>query len=140
MDLVIWKYSFYTSYTSELKGRGLHGIESIASDTHEGLQAVRKAAFRSVPWQRCQFHLQQNAGKYVPKMSQRAPMAAYIRAILNDSDLDEAQHLLDKFLSRYEETAPDLIAWAEKAIPEGFTVLCLVYRPVIDAGCEQPTS
>jgi transposase-like protein len=47
---------------SELKDRGLYGIELIVSDAHEGLKAARRAVFPSVPWQRCQFHLQQNAG------------------------------------------------------------------------------
>ena len=43
-----------------------YGIELIVSDSHERLQAARRAVFPSVPWQRCQFHLQQNAGQYVP--------------------------------------------------------------------------
>lgn len=64
----------------------LCGVELIVSDAHEGLQATRKAVFPSVPWQRCQFHLQQNAGHYVPKVSMRAPLAADIRAIFNAPD------------------------------------------------------
>jgi transposase-like protein len=72
-----------------------------------------------------QFHLQQNAGHYVPKMSMRTPVAADIRAIFNAPDRDEAEHLLTKFLSRYERTAPALVRWAEQAIPEGFTVFAL---------------
>jgi transposase-like protein len=31
------------------------------SDAHSGIKAARKAVMPSVPWQRCQFHLQQNA-------------------------------------------------------------------------------
>ena len=112
-------------FLSELKDRGLYGIEFIVSDDHAGLQAARKAVFPSVPWQRCQFHLQQNAGHYVPKMAMRAPVAADIRTIFNAPDLDEAQHLLEKFLSRYEATAPKLVAWAEEALPEGFTAFGL---------------
>jgi putative transposase len=115
----------WRTFLSELKDRGLCGVELIVSDAHEGLAAARKAVFPSVPWQRCQFHLQQNAGHYVPKMSMRAPVAADIRAIFNAPDRDEAEHLLDKFLSRYERTAPALVRWAEEAIPEGFTVFGL---------------
>jgi transposase-like protein len=59
----------WRSFLAELKDRGLYGVELIVSDAHEGLAAARKAVFPSVPWQRCQFHLQQNAGHYVPKMS-----------------------------------------------------------------------
>lgn len=108
-----------------LKDRGLHGIELIVSDAHEGLQAARKAVFPSVPWQRCQFHLQQNAGQYVPTVAMRAPVAADIRAIFNAPDQEEAEHLLGKFLDRYAKKAPRLAQWAEDALPQGFTVFSL---------------
>jgi hypothetical protein len=36
----------------------------------------------SVPWQRCQFHLQQNAQAYVPKVSLKKEVALDIRHIL----------------------------------------------------------
>jgi transposase-like protein len=115
----------WRAFLSELKDRGLYGLELIVSDAHEGLQAARKAVFPSVPWQRCQFHLQQNAGHYVPKMSMRSAVAADIRAIFNAPDQDEAERLLGKFLARYEKIAPALTRWAETAIPEGFTVFGL---------------
>jgi transposase-like protein len=115
----------WRSFLSELKDRGLCGVELIVSDSHEGLKAARKAVFPSVPWQRCQFHLQQNAGHYVPKVSMRAPVAADIRAIFNAPNRIEAEHLLEKFLRHYEETAPQLAQWAEEALPEGFTAFSL---------------
>jgi len=106
----------------DLKDRGLQGIDLIVSDAHEGLKAARKAVFGGVPWQRCQFHLQQNAGAYVPSVAMRVPVAADIRAIFTAPDLEEAEHLLGKFLERYAKTAPQLVAWAEENLPEGFTV------------------
>ena len=42
----------WRAFLSNLKDRGLHGIELIVSDAHEGLQAARKAVFPSVPWHR----------------------------------------------------------------------------------------
>jgi len=115
----------WRSFLVELKDRGLHGLELVVSDSHEGLKAARKAVFPSVPWQRCQFHLQQNAGAYVPKMGMRSPVAADIRAIFNAPDQGEAEQLLEKFVKRYQKTAPQLVAWAEEALPEGFTVFAL---------------
>ena len=115
----------WRAFLSDLKDRGLYGIELIVSDAHEGLQAARKAVFPSVPWQRCQFHLQQNAGHYVPTMGMRGPVAADIRAIFNAPDREEADHLLAKFMDRYQKTAPKLAEWAEEALPEGFTVFAL---------------
>ena len=112
----------WRAFLSSLKDRGLHGIELIVSDAHEGLAAARKAVFGSVPWQRCQFHLQQNAGQYVPSVALRAPVASDIRAIFNAPDLEEAEHLMTKFLGRYQKKAPKLADWAEDALREGFTV------------------
>lgn len=115
----------WRAFLTSLKDRGLYGIELIASDAHVGLQAARKAVFPSVPWQRCQFHLQQNAGQYVPSISMRMPVAADIRAIFNAPDRHEAERLLEKFVDRYQETAPKLATWAEEALPQGFTVFGL---------------
>lgn len=112
----------WRAFLSSLKDRGLHGVELIVSDAHEGLQAARKAVFGSVPWQRCQFHLQQNAGQYVPTLAMRSAVAADIRSIFNAPDQEEAEHLLDKFLKRYRKQAPKLAEWAEENLPEGFTV------------------
>ena len=107
----------WRAFLSSLKDRGLYGIEFIVSDAHEGLKAARKAVFPSVPWQRCQFHLQKNAGQYVPSVSMRAPVAADIRAIFNAPDQHEAQRLLEKLIERYQKTAPKLATWAEEALP-----------------------
>jgi transposase-like protein len=115
----------WRAFLSELKDRGLYGMELIVSDAHEGLQAARRAVFPSVPWQRCQFHLQQNAGQYVPTVGQRGPVSADIRAIFNTPDRDEAERLLERFIDRYRDTAPKLARWAEEALPEGFTVFSL---------------
>jgi putative transposase len=115
----------WRTFLSSLKDRGLYGIEFIVSDAHEGLQAARRAVFPSVPWQRCQFHLQQNAGQYVPVVSMRAPVAAEIRSIFNAPNQPEAQRLLDKFVECHQEKAPKLAAWAEDALPQGFTVFNL---------------
>jgi len=115
----------WRAFLTSLKDRGLYGIELIASDAHVGLQAARKAVFPSVPWQRCQFHLQQNAGQYVPSVSMRIPVAGDIRAIFNAPDRHEAERLLEKFIERYQAKAPKLATWAEEALPQGFTVFSL---------------
>jgi len=55
---VHWREFFRT-----LAGRGLGGVQLITRDNHAGLEAAGKAVFPGVPWQRCQFHLQQNASQ-----------------------------------------------------------------------------
>jgi putative transposase len=107
---------------TELKDRGLHGIKLLVADDHAGLKAARRAVFPSVPWQRCQFHLQQNAGHYVPRVDLRAKVSGDIRAIFNAPDADEAKRLLELFVKRYAKSAPKLAEWAETALPEGLVV------------------
>lgn len=113
----------WRQFLTELKDRGLHGIELFVADDHAGLKAARRALFPSVPWQRCQFHLQQNAGHYVPRQDLKAQVAREIRAVFNASNTDEANRLLSAFVSGHRKDAPKLAEWAETALPEGLTVL-----------------
>jgi putative transposase len=102
--------------------RGLHGVELITSDAHEGLKAARQAVFPGVPWQRCQFHLQQNAAAYVPKVEMRSEVAGDLRGVFNAPDRHEADRLLKLTVEKYRLSAPRLAAWLEENVPEGLTV------------------
>ena len=115
----------WRSFLASLQSRGLHGLTFIVSDAHPGLSAARAAVFPSVPWQRCQFHLQQNAQAYVPRLDMRACVAADIRSIFNCPDLPSAQARLNQLVVSYAKSAPRLSAWLEKNIPEGFAVFSL---------------
>lgn len=115
----------WRSFLTQLKDRGLYGVKLIISDAHTGMQAARKAVFPAVPWQRCQFHLQQNATQYVPKVSQRKEVAKDIRAIFNAPDQAEAKRLLERFLDKWQAKAPRLAQWAETAIPQSFAVFAM---------------
>ena len=97
-------------------------MELIISDAHVGLQAARKAVFSGIPWQRCQFHLQQNASQYVPRQSMKREVAADIRAIFNAPDRAQAEAQLRKTVEKYAQSASKLADWLEGNIPEGLTV------------------
>jgi putative transposase len=112
----------WKDFLKSLKDRGLNGVKLIISDSHEGLGAARRAVFGSVPWQRCQFHLQQNAGSYVPRQSMKAEVAADIRAIFNASDRNAAEKGLQAAVQKYAISAPRLSVWMEENLAEGFTV------------------
>ncbi len=105
-----------------LKQRGLHGVKLIVSDAHEGLKAARQATFAGVPWQRCQFHLAQNAMHHTPKLEQRKQVADDIRNIFAAKDAHDATDELNGFVERYKEIAPKLSAWAEANILEGLAI------------------
>lgn len=112
----------WRTFLQSLVARGLTGVELIISDAHPGLKQARRAVFGGVPWQRCQFHLQQNAQAYVPRHSLKAEVAADIRAVFNAADRHEAEALLAKLVIKYEKHAARLATWMETNIPEGLTV------------------
>ncbi len=111
-----------------LKARGLHGLQMVTSDDHDGLKAALRATFPGVPWQRCQVHLQRNAAGYVPKADMRGQVAQTIREIFTAPDRDEAQRLLDKAVDRYQKSASKLAAWMAENLPEGSTAFSLPNR------------
>ena len=115
----------WRDFLASLIERGLHGVELIVSDAHEGLAAARKACFNGVAWQRCQFHLQQNAMQYVPKIHMRAEVANDLRAIFNAPDRHEADRRLDLAVTKYATGAPKLAEWIQDNVPEGLAVFAL---------------
>ena len=70
----------------------------IISDDHHGLRKARQALFTGIPWQRCQFHLQQNASQYVPRKYMQAEVAADIRAVFNAPDRAQAEQYLQQIV------------------------------------------
>jgi putative transposase len=112
----------WRSFLKTLIDRGLRGVQLIVSDDHSGLKQARKACFPGIAWQRCQFHLMQNAMHYVPKVSMRPDVTRDLRNVFNAPDRHEADRLLAQLVKKYQDSAPDLSAWIEADIPEGLTV------------------
>jgi putative transposase len=113
----------WRTFLTSLQKRGLHGLQLLISDAHAGLGQARTTVFPSIPWQRCQFHLQQNAQAFVLRLDQRATVAADIRAVLDSLDRPSAERQLKELIQRYAPTMPKLANWLEENLPQGFTVL-----------------
>ena len=115
----------WRDFLASLQERGLHGVELIASDDHAGLKAARTARFAGVPWQRCQFHLAQDALHYVPQAAMRPEVTAELRDVWNAPDRVAAERLLVGMVQKYQKAAPKLATWLEENVPEGLTVFAL---------------
>ena len=112
----------WRAFLESLVKRGLCGVKLIICDDHAGLKAARRAVLPSVPWQRCQFHLQQNAQSYISRLDQRKSIGVRIRSIFNAPDKAEAQRLLQQAVEAWAKDAPKLAEWAEANLPDGFAV------------------
>ncbi|MEM7479337.1 MAG: transposase [Planctomycetota bacterium] len=76
-------------------------------------------------WQRCQFHLMQNALHYVPKVGMRKEVTDDLRAVFNSKDAASAREELKRLVRKYQSTVPKLATWAEENVAEGLTVFQL---------------
>ena len=113
----------WRGFLEGLQNRGMHGVKLVVSDDHKGIRAALKARLTGVLWQRCQFHLQQNAASYVARKEQRRRVASDIRAIFNSVDQSSALELLQRTVAKHRKGSPRLAEWMEQNVPEGLTVL-----------------
>jgi transposase-like protein len=115
----------WREFLSRLQERGLYGVRLIVSDSHAGLKAACAARFAGVPWQRCQFHLMQNALHLAPRQSQKSEVAQALRSVFNAADMEAAQRLLQQLVQHYEKSMPRLSQWLDENVPEALSVFML---------------
>lgn len=111
----------WRGFLEGLTKRGLSGVQLITSDDHCGLRAALQSVFPSVPWQRCQFHMSQNAQQYAPKKQMREEIAFAMRSIFNSPSLEIAKMMIKQTVQQFESSAPEFVKWLEDNIFEGLT-------------------
>jgi transposase-like protein len=118
----------WREFFQSLLARGLCGVRYIVSDAHEGLKAARQACFAGVPWQRCQFHVMQNALRHIPSDAMQEEVVADLRDVFDAPDRAEADRRLRRAVEKYADSAAKLADWMETNVPESLTVFCLPAR------------
>ena len=111
----------WRQFLESLAARGLHGVKLFISDAHAGLGKARQAVFPSVPWQRCQFHLQQNAQAFAQRLDQRKEIAGALRRVFQAPTREEADRQVKLAVEQYQNTNSKLAVWMENNVIEGLT-------------------
>ena len=106
-------------FLEDLLSRGLKGVQLIISDDHAGLKKARKAVLSGIPWQRCLFHMAQNAVHYAPSHLLRKEIAQSVRDIYQALSETEAKERLRLTVLKYEKTAARFSQWLEENFEEG---------------------
>jgi transposase-like protein len=112
----------WRQFLEDLQKRGLKGVRLIISDDHAGLRTARRAVYPSVRWQRCQFHLSQNAQHYARSREERREIAQEVRDIFNSPTREDAEAMLKRKVQSWSEKNPRLSEWMETNLVEGFSV------------------
>src|SRR3954468_5089089 len=103
--------AFWREFLRSLIARGLHGVELVVSDAHEGL---KKAIARtlSCPWQRCTVHFLRDCLGHA-RRDQHGLLAALIRPIFNAENLAAARDKLSEGVPSLETKLPKVPAMPE---------------------------
>lgn len=117
----------WSEFFLSLKKRGLHGVDLVVSDCHQGLVRAVQTHFQGCTWQRCQTHFLRNIMDATPK-SLQDEVLGQIRSILHAPDSQTARALLEKVLRQYENKAPKAMEILEQGFDDATAVLVLPER------------
>lgn len=109
--------SFWTAFLRSLKARGLHGVQLVISDAHEGLKAAIAAVFTGAAWQRCRVHFLRNVLAKVPKGNAEM-VAAAIRTIFAQPDAEHVTAQLEMIATMLGRQFPTVEAMLREAEPD----------------------
>ena len=112
--------SSWKEFVRRLKERGLHGVEFVVSDDHEGLRKAVAELLTEAAWQRCYVHFLRNALDHLPRKADDDCLQE-LRWIYERRDLKGAQTDLSAWLKRWEQRYPKLTDWAEEHIGQTLT-------------------
>ncbi len=108
-------------FFEDLQKKGLSGVRLFISDAHPGMKAARRAVFPTVKWQRCQFHMAQNAQAYAPTKIMQPELSEALRRVFQSPDYEAAQEQKRKLIEKYKTCAPQFVNWVEENIEESLT-------------------
>lgn len=111
----------WRQFLESMLRRGLNGLQLIISDDHAGLKKARQSVLPGIRWQRCYFHLAQNAQNYAPSVNMKTEIAQTMRDIYNAPCIIEAKHRLQQAVIGYAKKATRFSEWLELNGEEGLT-------------------
>ena len=110
----------WKDFLQELKARGLHGVEFVVSDDHEGLKRAIRETLTAAAWQRCYVHFLRNALDYVPRKVDDDCLQE-LRWFYDRRDLAEVRQDLARWLAKWQAKYPKLCDWVEENVEETLT-------------------
>jgi putative transposase len=110
----------WRDFLLSLRDRGLHGVEFVVSDDHQGLRRSLMEILPEAAWQRCYVHFLRNALDHMPRKANDDCLQE-LRWLYDRRDLSEAQKDLSFWITRWQSVYPRLCDWVEENISETLT-------------------
>ncbi len=106
---------------TDLKDRGLTGVDRVGSDDHRGLRKAIEQHFPGARWQRCPTHLTRNVLDAAPKSVQRA-LHGRLRSLFEAPDRATVDMLWEKLVRDFEERAGRALTILEEGLEAALAV------------------
>ena len=106
------------------KRRGLHGVEVVSSDAHEGLVNALHTCFQGASWQRCRTHFRRNIIDKTPATHTDA-MHEGLDAIFEADSTDPAREAFNELVAELEGKADRALDTLELGLEDAKAVLNL---------------
>jgi putative transposase len=106
--------AFWLEFLHSLVARGLHGVQLVISDAHEGLKAAIEKVFTGATWQRCRVHCLRNLLAHVPQ-GDKAMVAAAVRTIFAQPNRQAAGQQLQEVVHALEGRWPGAVRTLREA-------------------------
>ena len=114
----------WSAFLRGLKERGLHGVEFVVSDDHEGLTKAIRETLTGCHWQRCYVHFLRNALDHLPRKGD-AECLQEVRWMYDRRSLKEAKSDLAAWIKKWGGRYAKLVDWVEENIEQTFTYFVL---------------
>lgn len=105
---------------NDLKERGLHGVEFVVSDDHDGLRTAIRECLPGAAWQRCYVHFLRNALDHLPRKRDDNCLKE-LSWLYERRNLKDARADLAAWIERWQGRYAKLVAWVEENIEETLT-------------------
>jgi len=109
---------------SDLKARGLSGVEMLTSDAHDGLRGAAQQSFPGAIWQRCQAHFRRNVADRVPAASKER-IHEMLDSILEAPSPADAREALERAATELQEMAPAALEVLDEGFEDATAALAL---------------
>lgn len=116
--------SSWRDFLTGLKERGLHGVEFVASDDHDGLKKAIGECLPEAAWQRCSVHFLRNAIDHLPRKRDDDCLKE-LGWLFERRNVKEARADLKAWIERWQGRYAKLVAWVEENIEETLTCFSL---------------
>lgn len=99
-------FDSWAAFLGSIKKRGVHGVQLVTSDAHEGLKRAIAEQFQGAAWQRCVVHLMRDCVREAKARQLKKRVARIVAPAFRAKDVEVARAMRHPASGMLEECCP----------------------------------